>query len=365
MATLKVNPTDVTGSQFSSAKTRVILDGVVVAPDGTFVVNIGPGKDPLTFTAQQLTSGKWRSIVTASIPAEVVVATPPPPDPVPTPPPTSGTVNRFTGRTAYDLALMCANMQQDVIEIPAGTYSAFQFVLRKDLRARPVTIRPVSGAKVYFDGAGVQYGGFGAIHLGSTILTGVGIGPTSNGFPAEVTGGITWDGLLDAAGSQFVFQNYNIQKDGLWHTGWVDTVGLNRLMARNNVGMGGSYSHHLYINSDGVDGANPTPHRGKNITSIGCDIVCGRDMNGVQFFHEPNVDGAIIKQWKASGGNTFAYAYSSATGVDFDGNVITNFTKSFESAQTIKGQVRNTRCSGCGAPTWGSPNLIHTENNVF
>ena len=144
-------------------------------------------------------------------------------------------------------------------------------------------------------------------------------------------------------------QNYALGKDGLLMTGWVSDVAFRRFAFRNNRGIGGSYSHHAYVQN----GGNPA-QRGKRVVLEDLDIVAGKDMNGIQVFPKPNVDGLTIRRVSITGVNTGMYVYGDPTLVDIDGVTFTDCSQTIDAKENPQGVVRNSTSVRSGPLAPGS-----------
>jgi hypothetical protein len=338
----------VAGSGFPNNKTRLLLDGAgattnIFRPrrDGTFNVGITVSSTPKTQTlqAQQSVNGSW---VNAGLPVSIVVQA------VVTPPPPNQVVRVASPTTSLiTLQSWAVDNTLDVIEFAAGTFANFATLYLKQARTRPLLWRCQSG--VIFDGGG---SGTGAIHVGTND------GP---GVPAQV-GQMTFD----FAGS--TLQNYNMAKFGILMAGWVDGVIFKNAKVRNVTGLGGSFSHVVYVESDMI-------HRGQGVTIQDFDIVgpTTKSINGVQVYAHDTPTGTnnvhvIGGTW--SNLNRFTYAYSD--GIDFlvDGVTISNVNVPIEAPalpplNQIQGIVRNTHATGSGANRWDDPLLTDGGGNSF
>ena len=259
--------------------------------------------------------------------------------PAPTVAPSTSKVVPFSGTQAEFLSLV-ADMTVDVIEFAAGTYAWSTSNIRQNRSSRPLTIRPAQGANVTFDlGGASSWMRFGAL---------VGL----PGVPTEATSDLT----IDATPGSITVQNLNVGKDGVVYGDWMERISVIGLRVRSVSGLGGSYSHCLYVGSDGT-------HRSKDILALGWGVLLDKTMNFAQTYHNPNVAGLLVKGCTASGGHTFAYVYGDGSNVVYDGNTISAFDRSFESAETVTGTYRNNIATSTGAPSFGAPGFVDGGGN--
>jgi hypothetical protein len=197
------------------------------------------------------------------------------------------------------------NMAYDIIEMQDGQYDNWQLDIKNVSRAaRPLTIRPASGANVVWDGSGLGAGTNGPFNFNALP------GPGTPGFVMDY---ITFDPA--GTGGSFTIQNYHIGSFGLILTGWVDHMTLNGFNIVNCSGVASqNQSHCLYVNSDLV-------HHGTNLTANDWTVVGdgARTLNGLQTFHNPNISGLTANNWTVSNLHRWAYIWGDATGVTMSG----------------------------------------------
>ena len=265
------------------------------------------------------------------------------PPPVIVPPPPGQKVVPFSGAQAQFLTLM-ADMTVDVIEMAAGTYSGWSLTVNINRSARPLLVRPASGAAVVFDG-----GSSGLLYLGL------------NGHASDIT--------FDPTGGSFTIQNRSVGSTGIVWTGYVERIRLDHFVIRNCSGAAAaSQGHCLYISSDGT-------HRAKGIIANGWDVgpSAGRSLNGLQLYHNLNVDGVTVHDWKVSGCNRGAYLWSDATGVSVDGWTIADCNVAIDARETAVGKVSNCHATNCavegitkpGTGNWTDAAMVDGGGNTW
>jgi hypothetical protein len=231
------------------------------------------------------------------------------PAPTSTPVPTTGQVIKPFMGTPAQLATLCADESIDVIDC-GGNVITGSVNLRLQ-RTRPLIVR-----NFILDGNGSATP---PIRLGT--LSG------AAGVPTVPTTNISFeDGTL---------QRYVLGKDGLLMTGWVENVAFRRISAKQCSGMGGSYSHVIYAQSDGT-------HRSKNVVFEDIAATLDKTMNLAQVFASggPGIDGVTLRRVSGSGGHTALYAYSNSTGILVEGCTWTDFDQTIETGETPKGLVK-------------------------
>jgi hypothetical protein len=233
----------------------------------------------------------------------------PAPSPTPTPlPGPAPVVKPFMG-TPAQLATLCSDESVDIIDCGGN-------VITGSLNLRLQRTRPLIVRNWAFDGAGSATP---PIRLGT--LSG------APGIPTVPTTNLSFeDGTITG---------YKVGKDGLLMTGWVENVAFRRISAKQCTGMGGSYSHVIYAQSDGA-------HRSKNVVFEDVTASLDKTMNLAQIFASggPGVDGLTLRRVSGSGGHTALYAYSNSTGILVEGCVWTDFDQTIETGETPKGLVQ-------------------------
>lgn len=127
---------------------------------GTGSTLAGTALAPIT-----LQPGQQVTIIAANLPTPAPSPTPPPtPNPTPTstptprptltPTPTPGLVVRSFNGTQAQFTALLSDMSIDVIELAAGTRAWDKVQVNVDRTARPLTVRPATGATVTFVGPG-------------------------------------------------------------------------------------------------------------------------------------------------------------------------------------------------------------------
>jgi hypothetical protein len=262
------------------------------------------------------------------------------------------------GATAAQIIAAHSNMNIDIVEFTAGTYSNIRMDIKNINRStRPLTLRPAAGAAVVFDGGG------GGIQSGF-LRYGSNQGPT----PTSVTSYFTWD--TTGTGGSFTIQNYSIGSDGIINIAWVDHIILNGFTLTGNTGTP-AFSHSLYFNSDGV-------HRGQNVTANNWTITgdAGKTLTGFQTYHNPNFTNVTCRNWTVTLLNRWAFIDGDAQNVLVDGWNGTSCTHSIDcvnqpgTGDTATGTVSNsnghTSCGGVvqGADTWLSSLITNGGGNT-
>jgi len=271
------------------------------------------------------------------------------------PPPTTGKSILFAG-TAPQLNALVADQTIDIINFAPKTYSGFSSYIRQQ-RTRPLRIN--MGPGVIFDG-----GTAGVFHLGTLN------GSTAIPMPGVPTAPTT-DITLDFTGS--VIQNYRLGQDGIIQTGWVERLTFIHPTIRTTTGItggGGNYnqSHALYCESD-------QNHRSVDIKAIDWDVSANKTINGVQTYHNPCVNGLLVKGGTWLGLNRFALLYGDALNITVDGATITNCNATIDAANSpttgdqAAGVIKNTHATGSGplAPglgLWYSTKLLDGGGNT-
>ena len=251
-------------------------------------------------------------------------------------PPSGGVVVQFPGSGASTPAALLALMADtatDVIEIAAGTYTAWVcFVNVARPSARPLLIRPAAGAAVVWDGGG---GEDPAWRIGWSSLASY----------------ITFDPA--GTGGSFKIQNYDIGLAGLVMARYTDHVTFNGVIVRNCTGtVTPQTSHALYLDSDGT-------HRAQRWTSNNWDVVgpANKYLNGVHIYHTPSTDHVTLHGWTASSLFRAGFLDGDATGIDVDGWTIDNCTVTFDAVETAAGVIRNCHATSSGTTVFGAGHL--------
>ncbi len=187
-------------------------------------------------------------------------------------------------------------MTIDVIELSAGTYHFSVTYVNVDRTARPLTVRPVSGAAVTFNG---DVAGGGQFYFG--------LGGVAKYITFSFTG--------------VTFTNYTIGDTGVVWMGNVDHITFNGPTVQNIVsnGSGSIYSWALYLSIDA--GVSPT-----NVTANNWNVQgTNKNISALQVGHPPSVMSNITTNgWTVNNVAISIYAYSTVGNYLVDGWTITN-----------------------------------------
>lgn len=312
---------------------------------------------PPEFTAAEVIALK--ALAAAGSGGGTPVPTPEPP-PIIVPPPPSGNIYDFpSGGTRAQFQTKCADLTIDGIRLsnsfswsPAAGHSGL-LNLRVNRAARPLTIIPADGVTVEIDGNGASsFMRFGA-------ATDSGATDEGTSLPSHACSDIT----IDARGTGTLrLKNFAIGHDGLFYGDWMERIRVLGLEMRSITGSGGSFSHLFY--SGNYTGA-PAGRRSKDLEFSYNDIrLTDKTVNGVQTFHDDNVNGLDVIGNYAEYLNTFAYVYSNPLNVLFDGNVLDHINKAFEGAQTPSAIVKNTTVTNRVNASTGFPPLTDGGGNT-
>jgi hypothetical protein len=348
-AVLSISPTNPSTDQVAlvtltgagDLQTRILLDSVVVASmcrltggGGTASITMGTVAGTQTIDAEQMIGGVWTNV--ATLPVDVGASA-------------TGT---FADSTADAFHTMMKRTDLDKILLPAGTYSDWQLNVKDVSRGfRPLTVNPVPGDTVIWDGLGLGSGVAGPIAFGSTY------GP---GMPSFANDYITFD----ATGGVFRIQHYALGAFGLIYLGWVAHVAFHGFDVVNCSGTA-PLSQCLYIASDGL-------HHSQDIAADDWTIAgdVGRTLNGVQTYHNPNVVGVGLDNWTVDRLDRWAFLDGDATGIALTNWNGTNCNHTISSTySTSTGDTAAGTVSGCdghgscgalahGSDEWDSASLV-------
>lgn len=283
------------------------MTDVPIKPGETLYIRPVP---PNTVTVWRPKGGGYAKVTSSGI----YVPDPVEPPPV-EPPPATGVVRRCPASYSVDQFIaMMRDMTLDVIELEAGVrHWPLGFVKDLSRKSRPLTVRPVPGADVSWDGTGSS----GWLHFNTLN------GPGTPSIPVE---DISFQG-------PFTLRNYALGSTGLVMTGWVNRFGLHDFIVRNVTGTG-NLSHALYVNSD-------ESHRASALSANRWDVQSNRSISALQTYHEPQIDGLTAVGWKVSGVNRAAYIYHNAKAVVLDGWTIIDSNVTIDAEGVPTGVVKN------------------------
>ena len=261
MATLVVTPNpaitssvvNVSGSGFTNQKTRLLLDGSgatsnIFRPNKSGIFNVGITVGAVaktqTLVAQQTTGGTtWIDVARTSITVQAPTV----------PSPGVAILPLGAGTTAAQFASACNNLNYDVVELTASSYTLGASVyLDIDRTSRPLTVRPAAGVNPIFKGSG-DSSASGGIFFGLT----------------KPTKWITMTGLT--------FDQYLLAQAGIFELRQTDHITLNN-MTIQNITRYALYSDKPYKTWGAYISVKNTNLSADNWTIVGAN----RDWSGIQ-----------------------------------------------------------------------------------